>query len=83
MEERVYTIPLRGVKRAPRWKRAKKAISDIRAYLMRHTKSENIKLDSSINEKIWERGAQKPPSRIRVRVTEEDGVVRAELVKEA
>ena len=83
MEERIYTIPLRGVKRAPRWKRSKKAISDIKVYLKKHTKSDNIILDSSINEKVWERGSQKPPSKIRVRVAEKEGAVVAELVKEA
>lgn len=83
MEERIYTIPLRDVKRVPRWKRAKKAVSSIKEYLIRHTKSENILLDKSINEKVWERGAEKPPSKIRVRVFDEEGVTRAELVKEA
>jgi len=83
MEERIYTIPLRGVKRVARWKRAKKAISDIKVYIIKHTKFENVVLDKSINEKVWERGAEKPPSKIRVRVVEEDGAIRAELVKEA
>ncbi len=80
-EERVYTIPLRRAKSAPRWKRSKRAIIEIRLFLGRHTKAEEIILDPSINEKIWERGAKKPPSKIRVKVVEnKDGVIEAKLV---
>ncbi len=79
--ERIYTIPLRAVKKAPRWKRSNRAIAEIREYLKRHTKSEYIFLDAAINEKVWERGSQKPPSRIRVRVTEEEDIIRAEFVE--
>lgn len=78
---RIYTIPLRNVKKAPRWKRSNRAIAEIREYLMRHTKSEDVILDAAINEKVWERGSQKPPSRIRVKVTEEEDIIRAELVE--
>jgi large subunit ribosomal protein L31e len=80
--ERVYTIPLRNVKKAPRWKRAKRAVAEVRGYLEKHMKAEaeNIKIDSTINEKLWERGASKPPSRIRVRAVKfDDGIVEAEL----
>ena len=79
--ERIYTIPLRAVKKAPRWKRSNRAITLIREYLMQHTKSEYIVLDSKINEKVWARGSQKPPSKIRVKVTEEEDVIKAELVE--
>ncbi|MHC1636068.1 MAG: 50S ribosomal protein L31e [Candidatus Methanospirareceae archaeon] len=83
--EYVYTIPLRKVKRAPRWERSRKAMAEIRAFLKRHTKADAVILDTAINEKVWERGSQKPPSKIRVRVKkemEEDMVVaRAELVE--
>ncbi|MEA1908818.1 MAG: 50S ribosomal protein L31e [Euryarchaeota archaeon] len=81
-KEQVYTIPLRSVKRTARWKRSKRAIKDVRAYLVRHMKAdvENVKLDRTINEAIWRRGAQKPPRRIRVRAIRfEDGAVEAEL----
>lgn len=81
ISERIYTIPLRAVKKAPRWKRSNRAITLIREYLARHTKSEYIVLDKTINEKVWERGSQKPPSRIRVKVTEEEDVITAELVE--
>jgi len=82
VSERIYTIPLRSVKKAPRWKRSNLAIRLIREYLERHTKSDSIGLDSRINEKVWERGSQKPPSKIRVRVTEEKkDVIKAELLE--
>lgn len=81
INERIYTIPLRAVKKAPRWKRSNRAITLIREYLVRHTKAEYIVLDKTINEKVWERGSQKPPSRIRVKVTEEEDVITAELVE--
>jgi len=81
--ERVYTIRLKHkMKRYPRWLRAKKAMRFIRSFLSRHMKVEpdKIRIDPSINEKVWERGAQKPPARIRIRAVKfEDGVVEAEL----
>ncbi len=81
VEERIYTIPLRAVKKAPRWKRSNRAIALIREYLMKHTKSEYIMIDTAINEKVWARGSQKPPSKIRVKVIEEEDRIRAELVE--
>jgi large subunit ribosomal protein L31e len=82
IEERIYTIPLRAVKKAPRWKRCNRAIALIREYLLRHTKSVYLVLDTKINERVWARGSQKPPSKIRVKVTEEEeNIIRAELVE--
>jgi len=84
-QERIYTIPLRAAKNAPRWRRSKRAIREIFEYLSRHLKAdvENIKLDSSINEKIWERSSGKPPNKVTIRAMKfEDGIVEAELVKE-
>ena len=83
MEERIYTIPLRDViNRSVSTKRAPRAIRKIREFLRRHTKCEIIKLDNSINEKVWERGISKIPPRIRVKVVKEDEkVARATLVE--
>ena len=83
MEERIYTIPLRDVtNRSVSTKRAPRAIRKIREFLRRHTKCEVIKLDNSINEKVWERGISKIPSRIRVKVIrEDDNVVKAVLLE--
>ncbi|KUG20940.1 MAG: 50S ribosomal protein L31e [Methanomicrobiaceae archaeon] len=83
LKEHIYIVPLREVKRAPRWKRSNTAIKDIRKFLERHMKSDEIKLDQSINEKVWERGSQKPPRKIRIRAMKfEDGQVQAELAEE-
>ncbi len=80
--ERVYVIPLRDVKNVPRTIRSPKAIRHVREFLKRHMKSDEIFLDSSVNEKIWERGIQKIPSKIKVKaVKEEDGSVLVTLVE--
>jgi len=80
--ERVYTIPLRDVKKGPRTIRSPKAIRHVKEFLQRHMKSDDIKLDSSVNEKIWERGIQKIPPKIKVKaVKDEDGSVLVTLVE--
>ncbi len=82
VKEQVYTIPLRAAKLAPKWRRANRAITLIRKYLIRHMKADpkQIKIDATINELIWNRGSEKPPSSIRVRAAKfDDGEVQAEL----
>jgi len=82
--ERIYSIRLRQkMKKYPKWLRAKKAVKYVRNFLSRHMKvePENVKIDKSVNEKIWERGSQKPPARIRIRAVKfDDGIVEVELV---
>jgi large subunit ribosomal protein L31e len=83
--ERVYTIPLRDVKRVPRWRRANRAMKEIKSYLVRHLKTpaEKVKIDGSLNEIIWSRGGEKPPSKLRVRAVKfDDGGVEAEFAGE-
>ncbi|WP_062400502.1 50S ribosomal protein L31e [Methanogenium cariaci] len=84
LNEQIYIIPLRDVKKAPRWRRSQRAMKDIRSYLMKHMKSDDVKLDQTINEKVWERGgSEKPPRKIRIRAMKfEDGQVQAELAEE-
>jgi len=80
-EERIFTIPLRDVKRVPRYQRANVAIRLVRKYISRHMKvdandPEEFYMEDRVNERIWSRGAQKPPSKIRVQATKyEDGKV--------
>lgn len=82
VKEQIYTIPLRSVKEVARWKRSDRAVKVVREYLTKHMKvePEKIKLDKTVNEKLWERGSEKPPLSIRVRAAKfEDGEVQAEL----
>jgi len=75
-EERIYVIPLREVREKARYRRAAKAMELIRSFLERHMKTDRVKIDESLNRKIWSRGAKKPPSKVRVRaVKKEDGSV--------
>ena len=80
MEERIYTIPLRRAYRAPRTRRAKKAIALVREFLKRHMKCENVVIGKSINESVWVRGMQKPPRKVRVHALIKEGKVYAELL---
>lgn len=84
-EERVYVIPLRKVKHAPRKRRASRAVRVLRAFLQQHTKVDNIIIDQALNERVWSRGIQKPPPRVRVKATkyveDEEEFVRAELAE--
>lgn len=83
-EERVVTVPLRGVQQEAKQKRAGKAMTIIREHLAKHFKvdADDVRLDPEINEVIWARGRKKPPSKLRVRAArfDEEGerVVEAE-----
>ncbi len=81
-EERIYVIPLREAKRVPHQRRARMAAKLVREFLKKHMKSDEIKLDLKLNNKLWERGARHPPSKIRVRaVKQDDGSVEASLAE--
>ena len=82
--ERIYTIPLRKTKDLVRSRRADLAIRDVKRFLNRHMKSENIWLDQEVNHHLWAHGKYSIPSRIRVRATRfSDGVVEVTLPETA
>jgi large subunit ribosomal protein L31e len=82
MEERVYVVPLSRAKRAARYKRAPRAVRILREFIARHMKSEDVRIDGSLNERLWMRGARKPPSRIRVKaVKRDDGSILVSLAE--
>ncbi|MHA1583519.1 MAG: 50S ribosomal protein L31e [Candidatus Baldrarchaeia archaeon] len=83
LEERIYVIPLaKKFIYTPRQKRAEKAIRVLKEFVERHMKPEKIIIDPEVNEKIWERGIQSPPRKIRVRVTKDkEGVVKVFLAE--
>jgi large subunit ribosomal protein L31e len=85
VEERFYTIPLQKAMIRPPKKRAPRAIQLIRLFVAKHMKLQT-KLDEEdeeaelpqliiaeeLNEKVWARGIEKPPRKIKVRVTKDD-----------
>ena len=78
--ERIYTIPLRKAKDLTRSRRADNAVRDVKRYLVRHMKADNVWLDRTVNEALWSNGKYSIPSRIRVKATRfSDGVVEVTL----
>ena len=85
MEEltRTYNVPLGVVYEAPPYRRAKKAITVIREFTIRHMKARQVSIDSEVNELIWARGIRHPPRRITLEMErDEDGIVKVKLPQE-
>ena len=95
VEERVYTIPLGKASVRPPKKRAPRAIQLIKAFITKHMKLEmrveeeeekeelpKLAISQEVNEKIWGRGIEKPPRKIRVRAAKDkDGNVTVYLAE--
>jgi large subunit ribosomal protein L31e len=92
VEERFYTIPLSKAWIYPRKKRAPKAMRIIKSFVMKHMKirteaegeeeAERLVISNEVNEKIWGRGIEKPPRKIRVRaVKDKEGVITIHLAE--
>jgi len=77
VEEKVYTIPLRHAwVVTPRGKRAPRAVRDVRNYVARHMKSDEVAISNEINSQIWGRSINKPPRKVTVRaVKDKEGKV--------
>jgi len=89
VEERVYTIPLGKAWVRPPKKRAPRAMQMIKAFVTKHMKLEmrveeeeekeelpKLIISNDVNEKVWGRGIEKPPRKIRVRAAKDkDGNV--------
>jgi large subunit ribosomal protein L31e len=82
IEERVYTIPLQRALVRPPKKRAPRAMQLVKLFVIKHMKMQVVITDEedelpqltimpSVNEKIWDKGIEKPPRKIRVRVTKD------------
>ncbi len=79
--ERVYTIPLRrDFRKAAIWRRTKRAMNEVRAFLSKHMKSNDVRIGTDVNEYLWKHGAKNPPHKVKVTVTKgDDNVVKATL----
>lgn len=82
-EEKLLIIPLRKywVKKT-RVKRVNNAVDTIRSFLIKHTKSKEVKVSQKLNESLWTRGIKKPPARVKVKVVKDGDIVTAMLPDE-
>jgi len=84
VEERVYTVPLGKCWIMPPNKRAPKAMRIIRGFVVKHMKLEQRKaegeeeeepktlvISNDVNERVWGRGIEKPPRKIRIRAAKD------------
>jgi large subunit ribosomal protein L31e len=80
-DERVYVIPLRRRwLKVVKYQRGKKAVKAVREFIIKHMKSNDVKIGKYLNETLWERGIRKPPHKVKVRTWKEDDVVKVELI---
>jgi large subunit ribosomal protein L31e len=77
VEEKIYTISLRHAwVVTPRGKRAPRAVRDVRDFVSRHMKAEEVSMSNEVNNALWARGINKPPRKITVRaVKDKEGKV--------
>jgi large subunit ribosomal protein L31e len=94
-EERFYTIPLQKALVRPPKKRAPRAMQLIKIFVTKHMKLEmkvseeeeeeelpQLIISKEVNEKVWDRGIEKPPRKIKTRVTKDkDGNVTVYLAE--
>lgn len=93
--ERIFTIPLTVTKQIPKTKRAPRAIKEIKEYVRRHMTDKaaaedeekelrkDVWIDFKLNELLWSRGIENPPSRVRVKAIRfEDGLIEVSLPEE-
>lgn len=84
VEERTYTIPLQRALVRPPKKRAPRAMQMIKIFITKHMKLElkvseeeeeeelpQLVISEEVNRRIWSRGIEKPPRKIRVRAAKD------------
>ena len=85
VEERIYTIPLAKAWVRPPKRRAPRAMQIIRSFVTKHMKLEmrveaeeekvelpTLVINNDVNEKVWGKGIEKPPRKIRVRAAKDN-----------
>ncbi|MGQ4911007.1 MAG: 50S ribosomal protein L31e [Candidatus Thorarchaeota archaeon] len=83
IDERIYTVPLRKAYwTGSRLKRANRSVRILKEFVERHMKPEELLIQPEVNERIWARGIQKPPRRLRIRATKNsENLVRVYLAE--
>ena len=80
--ERIYVVPLRKEwLKVAHYRRAEKAVRALKAFVAKHMKValKDVKVGKYLNEAIWQRGAKRPPHKIKIIVKKEKEKVFVEL----
>ena len=79
-KERIYVIPLRrAFLNAPIYKRTKRAVSEIRIFITRHMKVDEVRIGSKLNELLWKKGNENPPAKVKVKTRKIENYAQVEL----
>jgi large subunit ribosomal protein L31e len=96
VEERIYTVPLGKALIMPPRKRSPRAMRMLRSFMIKHMKiaakkpeegeeeeePPTLTISNEVNEKLWARGIEKPPRKIRIRAAKDkDGNVTVYLAE--
>lgn len=84
VEERIYTVPLGKAWITPPRRRAARATRILREFINKHMKLKSHKkteeeeeepseliISNEVNQKLWSRGIEKPPRKIRIRAAKD------------
>jgi len=71
-EEKILVVSLRRIYDGRKAQRAARAIRKLREIIAKRTHAEIVKIDDSVNKAIWKRGIEKPPRKIRLKITIEE-----------
>jgi len=79
-----YVVPLKGAAKAPKPKRAKRAINKIREFFKKHLRmeAEQVLISAKVNHEIWKKSGEKIPKKIALKVLATDKKARVFLESE-
>jgi large subunit ribosomal protein L31e len=96
VEERIYTVPLGKALITPPRRRTPRAMRMLKTFIIKHMKLEakkpeegeeeeeppKLTISNEVNEKLWGKGIEKPPRKIRIRAAKDkDGNVTVYLAE--
>ncbi|MDD5649952.1 MAG: 50S ribosomal protein L31e [Candidatus Nanoarchaeia archaeon] len=79
-KERIHVIPLRrAFLKAPIYRRTRRAVNEIRIFISRHMKVNDVRIGSKLNELLWKQGNENPPSKVKVKTRKVGDYAQVEL----
>jgi large subunit ribosomal protein L31e len=82
-DEKILTINLRkNILKVAKWRRGKCYSKIFQELVKNQLKTDKIKVDKKVNERIWRKGIENPPTKLRIKsVKQNDGITRIELME--